>query len=169
MARADVLARDYLDTYGLLATPIDPTALAEKLGIVVAKTPAAPEITSVFIREPDREIVGVNANLTPTQQRFALAHGIGHSRFSRGRTRVVDSTRRLFASDPLMPTDREEIEANRFATALLLPELAVRDCVIAADCDSAEAAIVEVARAFDVHRHLAAARLLALGILPCPI
>ena len=168
MARADVLAREYLADYGQ-ALPIDPERLAESLGIVVAKTPAAADITSLFIRKPDREIVGVNANLTPRQQRFAIAHGIGHSKCSPGRILIIDSTRRLFLSEPATPTDREEIEANRFATALLLPETAVRDCVIAAKRDEPDAMISEVARVFDVNPHLAAGRLLALGILPCPI
>lgn len=169
MARADVLARALLDAHGIESAPVDPVRLAEALGVTLVTVPMSDDITGLFVREPERVVVGVNQSLSPRQQRWAVAHGIGHSRFSRGRTRIVDSYVRLHAAAPESPTDREEIEANRFATALLLPEHLVRTAVRETPITGARDAIDRIAKAFDVSGSVAEGRLVQLGILAGPI
>lgn len=169
MARADVLSRALLVEHGIDVAPVDPARLAEALGITLVTIPLADDITGLFIREPDRVVVGVNQTLSPWQQRWAVAHGIGHSRFSRGRARIVDSYTRLHANAPELPTDREETEANRFATALLLPEHLVRAAAQEAPITGPRDLVDRIVGAFAVGSGIAEGRLVQLGILAGPI
>lgn len=169
MARADVVARNLLAEHGIDTPPVDPARLVKALGITVVTIPFDGDITGLFIREPGRVVVGVNQNLRLHQQRWAVAHGIGHNRFSRGRTRIVDSYSRVRTNAPESPTDREETEANRFAAALLLPEHLVRTAIRRTPITDARDAVARIANDFDVSDSVAEGRLVQLGILTGPI
>ncbi|MGW1786468.1 ImmA/IrrE family metallo-endopeptidase [Streptomyces sp. NPDC002143] len=73
----------------------------------------------------------VNQTHSHERRRFTVAHELAHLRLHRGRPLILDTDTRVNYRNTVssMATDREEIEANRFAAALLAPETLVRDAV----------------------------------------
>jgi IrrE N-terminal-like domain len=119
-AAIDVCSAEVLWEAGVMGPPVDALAVAEVLGLVVARNPAAP-CRGHFVRlgEPGREhggrgtiVVGVAER--PEREQWAVAHEIGeHIAY-----RVFE--RLGISSDEAVPTARESV-ANRFAGVLLLP------------------------------------------------
>lgn len=104
--------------------PVDPMALARALGLEVqAAFLASDESGNIVIPNEDdaNAVITLNASDHPNRQRFTCAHEIGHylrrqRTGTRGRT-LVDYRDTLAG----LGTDREEIYANQFAAALLMP------------------------------------------------
>lgn len=92
--------------------PIESTIrVAENAGAVVVKFPAvAREIDALSINRPRPLIIRSSEKEKPTRLRFDIAHEIGHLLLHTGPT-VLDADATL----------RREAEADRFASAFLLP------------------------------------------------
>lgn len=112
----------------------------------------------------------MNAVQAPTRQRFSIAHEVGHFLLHRkAMTVFIDTqfTRPYLAAfrDSTSATgeDKREREANAFAAALLMPESLVREAVaqLAVDVED-DAAVVELAKRFDVSRQAMTFRLVNL-------
>lgn len=128
MARADTIAQRLLDDFVVTRPPIDPAKMAEDLGTPVVYRVMTPDVSGMLIREPSGSVIGVNAHHAPVRQRFTVAHELGHLHLHPGRPLIVDAAVLVNLRDQVssLATDREEIEANRFAAALLMPEALVR-------------------------------------------
>lgn len=63
----------------------------------------------------------VNSKHHPTRQRFTLAHELGHAVFHAGQN-LIDYRKNIDG-----PTDRKEVEANVFASNLLMPDELFRE------------------------------------------
>src|SRR5690606_34680315 len=102
-------------------TPVVDIAAAENV-LVVQEPFRDDEVSGVLLREPNRTTIIVNARNAPARQRFTIAHEIGHYKLHRGAV-YLDGRTRVNLRDGLSSTatDREEIEANAFAAALLMP------------------------------------------------
>lgn len=121
----DLLERVWLtDGPGRILLPVDPVALARKIGIVVLDDDKLdPEVSVILRKKPgfwDPEII-LNPIVTIDRRRFICAHAIGH--YSRnvemrrdGAWEFVDG-RELFAVDG----DPEEAYATEFAAELVMP------------------------------------------------
>lgn len=72
-----------------------------------------PEIFAITYTDEDGTIIGYNENTTVTRQRFSVAHEIGHLKM--GHTHGQSSI-------DLDSKDGDEVEANAFATELLMPQ-----------------------------------------------
>jgi Zn-dependent peptidase ImmA (M78 family) len=108
--------------------PVDPFYIAKALGIGVYQDPSlSKDVSGVLRKEPfhDPEIV-LNQSDHRNRQRFTCAHELGHytKRSQQGDDapwEYVD--RRDFLSSA--GTDPDEIYANQFAAALLMPSAAI--------------------------------------------
>ncbi|WP_194915349.1 ImmA/IrrE family metallo-endopeptidase [Catenulispora rubra] len=171
MARADVAARQLLDEGGWTSLPIDPQDIAEALGVVVVEAPMSSDMSGMLVREPTRIVIGVNNDHSPSRQRFTIAHEIGHLRLHKGRSMIMDSDVRVNFRDNAssLATDREEIEANRFAAALLMPEHMVRSWIAAESFDSAKELVEQLAVNLKASRQAVNFRLVNLGFFPTPV
>lgn len=166
MSRPDAAARVMADEYGLVALPVDPAAVAARLGAVVVRQPADSDVTGMLIQRDGRTVIGVNGNLDEQRQRFALAHLAGHLHLHRKRDLILDVVDRFSrGSLSCLATDREEVEANRFAGALLVPERTVRDMAADADFRTASQLVDLLAPRFGLNRAAVTARLMGLGII----
>jgi Zn-dependent peptidase ImmA (M78 family) len=166
MARADAAARGLIDKYGLTALPIDPEKVANSLGATVVRQPGPAELSGMLLRRDGTVAIGLNSELSPARQRFALAHLIGHLHLHRGRKLILDTVARYRHGNlSSMPTDREEAEANRFAGALLAPEGKVRHMVAEAHFDTAAQLVDLLAPQFELSAAAMAFRLMSLGIV----
>lgn len=121
-AKAQVLR--LLDEYGIKKPPIPVETFARARGAEVRYSPFEGEISGMVFRDNDRVVIGVNSLHHPNRQRFTIAHEIGHMLLHKGVEVHVDRTFRINLRNDVssQAVDPEEIEANRFAAELLMPE-----------------------------------------------
>lgn len=109
--------------------PVDPFAIAARLGLFVSRQPLEPDVSGMLAKRPNRDPeVFINSLDSSNRQRFSCAHEIGH--YSQRTTGCDDDEwgyidRRGPAAS--RGTDPDEIFANQFAAALLMPEEKVRE------------------------------------------
>jgi hypothetical protein len=111
-----------------VALPVDPFAIAQALGLKAYSAPLDAGVSGMLIKRPgeDAEIY-VHADDSSNRQRFTCAHEIGHyvKRSAAGDQAWQYVERRdLLSSEG---TNAEEIYANQFAAALLMPREAVEE------------------------------------------
>lgn len=90
----------------------DPFRIAEDRGYVVIRCPLR-GVRGIYQHLQRRYVIYINSNLTDLEARFVCAHEIGHIMLHRGENRIFTDTNTYFQ------TNRQEIEANRFAVDLL--------------------------------------------------
>lgn len=171
MARADLAARRLLDEFEPERLPVDPYAMAKHLDVIVVEQPMASEVSGMLIRESDRTVIGVNEDHHVRRKRFTVAHELGHHQLHRGRSLIMDTDIRVNFRDSVssLATDREEIEANRFAAALLMPEHLVRREISQAPFDDAKQLVRKLAARLEVSAEAMNFRLVNLGVIPAPL
>jgi Zn-dependent peptidase ImmA (M78 family) len=104
--------------------PVDPVRLAAGLGIHVRKASLPSDESGRIEFIAGDPVVTINAADHPNRQRFTCAHEIGHylRRAETGDLRWIDYRATLAG----LGVDNEEIFANQFAAALLMPKDLVR-------------------------------------------
>jgi Zn-dependent peptidase ImmA (M78 family) len=119
---------DLLQQNKITAPPINVDKIAESLNISVKKHPydEEHELSAMLIRDGGNVIIGVNSNHSEQRQRFSIAHEIGHFLLHEGDKLIVDRQIKYQVNfrnkKSSLGIDINEIEANRFASALLMPE-----------------------------------------------
>jgi Zn-dependent peptidase ImmA (M78 family) len=167
MTRISDAVRELLEATNQISAPVDVTKIANYLGLVLVKADMADDVSGMLIREDSSSTVGINKSHHPNRQRFTLAHEIGHHQLHRGRPLIVDSPVRINLRDRTsgMATDREEMEANRFAAELLMPSDLVLDEVAASPPESIDDLKEFLAAKFKVSPEAMGYRLVNLGIV----
>lgn len=167
MARADTMAQRVLDEHGPTQLPVEPMKIAESLGVAVVYRPMNPEVSGMLLREGPRSIIGVNEAHAKVRQRFTVAHELGHLHLHPGRQVILDAAVRVNLRDQVssLATDREEIEANRFAAALLMPAEWIHREVAGLGLTDPDALIDQMAKIFKVSVAAMTIRLTNLGVL----
>jgi Zn-dependent peptidase ImmA (M78 family) len=129
MSRADTEAERLLAETGQEgAVPVDVEAIAAHLGAQIVLEHLDRAVSGMLYRDEENVVIGVNATHPERRQRFTIAHELGHLVLHKGRPLVVDHVRVNFRdANSSAATDLEEIQANAFAAAVLMP----RDPVIA--------------------------------------
>lgn len=166
MSRVDSAASELLAEAGVSEPPVDAYFLAKRLGVQVVHASMNQDVSGMLIRDGEALTVGLNSKQARQRQRFTLAHELGHLRLHRGRPLIVDSLVRVNLRDSTSATatDREEIEANRFAASLLMPEAMIRAAVANAATGRPVQLQRELAQLFDVSAEAMGYRLINLGI-----
>lgn len=108
--------------------PIDPIRIADALGIDVYRARMEPGVSGTLSKVAGEDpAIYLNRLDSPNRQRFTCAHELGHyvKRTAHGDLASYDFVDRR---DQLASTglDPEEIYANQFAAALLMPEALVK-------------------------------------------
>jgi len=133
LTKADSEAADLLRKSGIKKPPVDVERLAEDLGAKVTLEGLDQEVSGALYRLPERLVIAVNRDHSLTRQRFTIAHEIGHLLLHQGRPLIVDHVVRarvsLRDSRSSLATEREEIQANRFAANLLMPADFIHACI----------------------------------------
>lgn len=92
----------------------NPFEIAEHLGVIVRYDPLG-QIQGYYLKAGDVKVVVINTDLSEHVRRFILAHELGHI--------VLHPYSTVFAMrHTLLVTDRQELEADRFAVNLLMPD-----------------------------------------------
>jgi Zn-dependent peptidase ImmA (M78 family) len=124
-------ARALVEKLGLKAPPVPVEKLAKALGVRVEYNPFDDELSGMAFLRDGKPVIGVNANHHPNRQRFTIAHELGHILLHRSRLDaavLIDKNKNFIPRDAISAegTDPVEVEANAFASELLMPVKLVR-------------------------------------------
>jgi Zn-dependent peptidase ImmA (M78 family) len=155
---------------------IDPRVIAERYGITVRESELDDKLSGFLIRDEEgRAFIGVNQSNGEARKRFTTAHELGHFFLHDHTTPFIDDLTGRFKVLPRDEvsgegTDVREIEANRFAAEILMPETMLREDIeghghvdLFHDDDDPESVIKTLAEKYGVSVRAMTIRLERLG------
>jgi Zn-dependent peptidase ImmA (M78 family) len=154
--RAREAARAILREFGVSAPPVPVERIIKSRKIVLQYAPLEEDLSGMAYIKDGVGIIGVNALHHPNRQRFSAAHELAHHVLHDGDIRqavhVDKGIRVLFRDDiSALGTEPMEIEANAFASELLIPGDLLAAALEGGGVDlEDEAAIEGLARRFRV-------------------
>ena len=115
-------ASDLLAQHGIANPPVPVEQLARRLGIRITCQPFDGDLSGMLYREPKgATVVAVNSRNASTRQRFTIAHELAHFLLHEPALQVDRPISVRFRDEhSSLAVDRDEIEANQFAAALLM-------------------------------------------------
>lgn len=163
-----VRVKNILEELNITRAPIDPEMIAEHLGIEIHYEPFEGEISGCLLRDKDGgAIIGINSTHHEHRQRFTIAHEIGHYILHKGEATFIDRkfNRINFRGGSSASTDQlEEIEANKFAGELLMPEEFISKDIMELDDTERDDFLDELAKKYKVSNQALAIRLVNLNL-----
>lgn len=168
-ARAESLLREA--SASELPVPVE--RIATHLGARIHYQPfGSPDVSGMLFREEGKPpIIGVNDATAPVRKRFTIGHELAHLVLHPGQPLILDRQVRVNFRDATSSTatDEQEMEANAFAAALLMPRPLVRERLqhhLDADLHVTDEELVHrLATDFDVSNQAMQYRLINLGLL----
>lgn len=161
------IAEQILEKAGVNTAPVPVEQVASRLDIKIQRADLGEDCSGVLVRNGNRAIIGVNKRHHSNRQRFSIAHEIAHFVLHRGDT-YVDTRYRVHFRDleSGSGTKREEMEANAFAAALLMPAAWVKDAFEEQTFDLAEDDVLKMlAEKFEVSTQAMTYRLMKLRMI----
>ena len=164
-------AQRVLDELRIDELPIPVDKIASRLGAVISYEPfeGKGDLSGMLVRDKNRAVIGINSAHPLVRQRFSIAHEIGHLRLHRGDVFVDQAVRFNRDVKSSLAVDQQEIEANQFAAALLMPQKlvaeAVKKRILKKPNISESALIAELASEFKVSAKAMEFRLTNLGVV----
>jgi Zn-dependent peptidase ImmA (M78 family) len=154
----------------ITAPPVPVEIIATLQNIQIARSVADWNESGFLLRQNGTAIIGINSRNSARRQRFTVAHELGHYYLHEGKPLIVDQSVMVNKRDDVssQATSQEEIEANQFAAALLMPADWVRQASklqVDRGASSRDQLISALAKDFDVSVDDMGWRLTNLGIL----
>jgi Zn-dependent peptidase ImmA (M78 family) len=130
-------ARAILIDYGVEAAPIPVERIIKKKGIRLQFSPFDEALSGMAVIKDNIAVIGVNALHHPNRQRFTMAHELGHHVMHRehligtvhvdkGFTVFIGGQRTMLRDElSAAGTDMMEVQANAFASELLMPSFLI--------------------------------------------
>jgi Zn-dependent peptidase ImmA (M78 family) len=173
--RPERAALQLLDQLLISKPPVPVERIATTLGVRVMYERLDETVSGMLFRSEDgQQVIGVNTRHAPVRQRFTIAHELGHQQLHRGRAVIVDHLARGRVNfrdvHSSLATDREEIDANAFGAALLMPPSWVAEQLEEALATGLRSSRVvdQLAATFNVSRQAMENRLVNLGLRATP-
>jgi Zn-dependent peptidase ImmA (M78 family) len=154
-------------------TPVPIHLVAQRLNLGTEALPLG-EFSGMMVVRGNRGAIGYNSAHARVRQRFTIAHEVAHYVLHSGgdgKTRLFADKHVIFRTDDDASAERirENVEANRFGSALLMPQELVLKEIRDRDLDlDDDGAINHLAKYFWVSPALIANRLLNLYLLLYP-
>lgn len=160
-------AKQTLQKVGIHAIPVPIEKVAFRLGIKIKLEDLGEDCSGVLVRKGERAVIGVNWSHHSNRQRFSIAHEIGHFVLHSGETYIDKGYSIHFrALESGSGTKKEEMEANAYAAALLMPTTMVREAFAQQPFDLTEDDALEMlAEKFKVSTQAMTYRLMDLRII----
>jgi len=151
-----------------IPVPID--RVVQDLGLKTESTVLGDDISGLLVVEKGRGAIGYNSTHARVRQRFTIAHEVGHYVLhvkSSSQTRLfIDRYVAFRDEESSEGSDREEVEANAFGAALLMPESLLREEIRKHDLDlDDDDDLAALAKQFNVSTSAMSYRLVNLGLL----
>lgn len=164
-------ANAVLKKYKCKEAPIHVEDIAHQMGVDIMRSDLEDDLSGFLVIKDKKKTIVVNGNHHPRRQRFTIAHEIGHLALH-----IKDDEDSLFMEKKKVynrnlksstGVDPKEIEANRFAASLLLPEELLNKYIKEASSHFEESGddnnlIVSLARKFNVSQTAVTHRLSSL-------
>ena len=159
-------AERILKITGINTAPVPVERIARSLGLTIKPADLGEDCSGVLVRKGNKAVIGVNWKHSVTRRRFSIAHEIGHFDLHSGETYIDRGYRVHFRDlESGSGTKQEEMEANAFAAALLMPAMLVRDAFEKQPFDLTEDDfLITLARKFKVSTQAMTFRLMKLRI-----
>ena len=160
------LAADLLKRGRVRKAPIPVEKLAALLNAQIVLQPFSGEISGIIHRNKDGSaVIGVNSSHPTQRQRFTIAHEIGHLLLHTNKSLHVDKNFPIGLRSGISSKaeDENEIEANQFAAALLMPTDFLSKDVTPLVGKDVLIAIRKLARKYGVSEQAMSIRLSVLG------
>lgn len=142
-AALDRLVASLLNAAGATSIPVNVEAVASSLGAQVHAQPLENDVSGVLAIKGTAKHIIVNALHHDNRKRFTIAHEIGHLVLHHGTAdrlfidkqltiyqRIGTATSTAYTNSNSTTTPEEEREANRFASALLMPAEQLRQTML---------------------------------------
>ncbi len=168
-AQIEAEAKAILDRTHSFKAPVPVETVARRLGLKLESAVLGDDVSGVLVIADGQGFIGYNADQSPVRQRFTIAHECGHFMLHSATSELFIDKRymALFRRDRTSSTgdNNQEVQANRFAAALLMPAELIKREVASTDFDLGdEEAITELAEKFQVSKQAMSLRLASLGI-----
>ena len=154
--RAREAARAILRDFGVKGAPVPVERIIKAQNIVLQYAPLEEDLSGMAYIKDGVGIIGVNALHHPNRQRFSAAHELAHHKLHAQEIRKavhIDKGFRVLLRDDVSSQgiDPLEIEANAFASELLMPQEFMKSALDASGLDIEDDAGIEaLARKFRV-------------------
>ena len=160
-------AEQLLVDAGLDTAPVPVEQVTAYLGIKVELAELGEECSGVLVRNEGRAVIGVNQDHHPNRRRFSIAHEIAHFVLHKGDTYIDKGYLVNFRDrESGSGTKWEEMAANAFAAALLMPAKQVREAFKQQPFDLTEdEGLEKLARKFKVSPQAMTYRLINLQLI----
>jgi Zn-dependent peptidase ImmA (M78 family) len=159
-------AAELLKRTRVLKAPVPVEKLAASLGAEIVLQWFDGEISGMVHRNRDGSaVIGVNSRHTSNRQRFTIAHEIGHLLLHTNEALHVDKNFPIGLRNSVSGTaaDENEIEANQFAAAVLMPENLIEKDIQRFIGKDVLVAIAKLAKKYKVSEQAMSIRLSSLG------
>lgn len=125
--RARGAAQEVLDEFSIKRIPVPIERIIKSKNIMLEYAPLDEELSGMAYTQDGISIIGINALHHPNRQRFSAAHELGHHVLHPAEIQAtvhVSKGLRALRRDPIssLGSDPLEIDANTFASELLMPE-----------------------------------------------
>jgi Zn-dependent peptidase ImmA (M78 family) len=162
-------ARKLLRSSRVMGPPVPVEDLAKALGIDVRVSPGKEDVSGALTRDGGSVAIAINSAQHENRRRFTIAHEIGHFVLHKGTQGQFDESFRVNCRDTVSPeaTNVDEIEANHFAAALLMPEDFLRRDLLQSKPgeNKLDKAINSLAVRYEVSARAMELRLVNLGVI----
>jgi Zn-dependent peptidase ImmA (M78 family) len=167
--RIERMAEKLLHESNAYRVPVPIDAVVTHLNLRMTSVGLDDDLSGVLVVDKKQGVIGFNASHPSVRQRFTIAHEVGHYLLH-----AKDAPSRLFidrsvfrrSDESAKGNDREEVEANAFAAALLMPEALVRQEIDKHRFDlDDEDAVAALARQFNVSPSAMSYRLVNLRLV----
>lgn len=167
-SRIEEQAKKTLSQVGAFKVPVSVEVVAERLGLSCRGTDFGDDVSGLLVYEGGKGAIAFNKSHPVVRQRFTIAHEIGHFVMhaeSKKASRLFVDKWVAFRKEGQVTgaEEREEIEANAFAAALLMPADLLRQAIENVDIED-ESCLNELARLFGVSVMAMTFRLINLGL-----
>lgn len=161
------MAERLLEQAGVGSAPVQLERVANHLGVEIQYADLGEDCSGVLVRNGNRAVIGVNEDHHSNRKRFSIAHEIAHFVLHKGDTYIDKGYRVQFRDlESGSGTKREEMEANAFAAALLMPAVWVRDAFLSQPFDLTEDDVLAMlAEKFEVSTQAMSFRLMRLRLI----
>lgn len=156
---------------GTYRVPVPIEIVAHRLNLTTEASPLGDNVSGMLVVENDRGAIGYNSSHARVRQRFTVAHEIAHYLLhlkKNLRSQLFIDPFVIFRRDDNSGTgnDREEVQANQFGAAILMPSTLVLKEIKKHGLDlDDEDALALLARRFRVSTVAMTYRLNTLGLL----
>lgn len=154
--------------WGITNTPVDLGKIVEILQIKILEQDLDDSVSAALVLKENKAYIVVNENHSPVRMRFSIAHEIAHYLLHKNSAKIFIENKSIIFRDEKSSkgVDRKEIEANKLAAEILMPQDAILKAVeyYMVDMNDDEK-ISALSKKFEVSEQAMTIRLLKLNLL----